>query len=164
MTAIALPYLSRGITYEMMGEAESSATDYYRYALLNRTRGFYHSELQGDSRFQLPMREGWVYSLPFNANAGQTVDIDVDTTEPGFVDPLIVLIGPDNRPLVGDDDISRNEYDASIDNFKLTESGQYVLVVSHAEGGANGNINIDIDLQDPAPATLYDYGCPGSGH
>lgn len=160
----SLPYLSRGITYEMMGEAEASAADYYRYALLNRTRGFYHSELQGDSRFQLPMREGWVYSLPFNARAGQTVDIEVDTVEPGFVDPLIVLIGPDNRPLIGDDDISRSEYDASIDNFKLRESGQYVLIVSHAEGGANGNINIDIDLQDPAPATLYDYGCPGSGH
>ena len=159
-----LPYLSRGITYEMMGDAEASATDYYRYALLNRTRGFYHSELQGDSRFQLPMREGWVYSIPFTATAGQTVDIDVDTVEPGFVDPLIVLIGPDNRPLIGDDDVSQNDYDATIDNFKLMDSGQYVLVVSHAEGGSNGNIGIDINLNDPAPLTRSGYGCLGGGH
>ena len=159
-----LPYLSRGITYEMMGDAEASAADYYRYALLNRTRGFYHSELQGDSRFQLPMREGWVYSIPFTATAGQTVDIDVDTVEPGFVDPLIVLIGPDNRPLIGDDDISRSDYDANIDGFKLPSDGQYVLVVSHAEGGSNGNINVDIDVNDRVPMSRFDYGCPGSGH
>ena len=41
-----------------------------------------------------------------------------DTMEPGFVDPLIVLVGPGNRALIGDDDISRNEYDASIDGFQ----------------------------------------------
>ena len=162
----SLPYLSRGVTYEMMGEAAASATDYYRYALLNRSRTFFHSELQGDSKFQLPMREGWVYSIPFNATAGQTVDIEVDTSEPGFVDPLIVLVGPENRPLIGDDDISRTEYDASIDGFKLPVDGQYVLVVSHAEGGSNGNISVDIDLHDPVlMSTAIDYGMGcGGGH
>lgn len=162
----SLPYLSRGITYEMMGEASSSAADYYHYAMRNRSRSFYHSELQGDSQFQLPMREGWVYSIPFNAAKGQTVDIDVDTVEPGFVDPLIVLVGPGNRALIGDDDISRNEYDASIDGFRLPADGQYVLIVSHAEGGANGNINIDLELNDPAPMSAFDYGsgCSGGGH
>ena len=156
-----LPYLSRGITYEQMGEAGASAEDYYRYALLNRSRSFYHSELQGDSNFQLPMREGWVYNIPFTATAGQLVSIDVDTSEPGFVDPLIVLVGPEGRPLIGDDDISRTEYDASIDGFKLLSDGQYVLVVSHAEGGSNGNINVDIDLSDPALMSRggFNYGC-----
>lgn len=162
----ALPYLSRGITYEMMGESSASAADYYHYAMLNRSRSLYHSELQGDSQFQLPMREGWVYSIPFSAEKGQTVDIDVDTVEPGFVDPLIVLVGPGNRALIGDDDISRNEYDASIDDFRLPADGQYVLIVSHAEGGANGNINIDIELQDPVPMSAYEFGmgCSGGGH
>lgn len=162
----ALPYLSRGITYEMMGESSSSAADYYHYAMRNRSRNLYHSELQGDSQFQLPMREGWVYSIPFSAAKGQTVDIDVDTMEPGFVDPLIVLVGPGNRALIGDDDISRNEYDASIDGFRLPADGQYVLIVSHAEGGANGNINIDVELNDPVPMSAYDIGmgCSGGGH
>ncbi|MCY4071231.1 MAG: hypothetical protein OXG60_08020 [Chloroflexi bacterium] len=162
----ALPYLSRGITYEMMGESSASAADYYHYAMLNRSRSFYHSELQGDSQFQLPMREGWVYSIPFSAAKGQTVDIDVDTVEPGFVDPLIVLVGPGNRALIGDDDISRNEYDASIDGFRLPADGQYVLIVSHAEGGSNGNINIDIELNDPVPMSAYEFGsgCSGGGY
>ena len=162
-----LPYLSRGITYEMMGDASASAADYYSYAMLNRSRSFYHSELRGDSQFNLPMREGWVYNIPFSAKAGQTVDIDVDTMEPGFVDPLIVLIGPGNQALIGDDDISRNEYDASIGGFKLPDDGQYVLIVSHAEGGANGNINIDIELNDLVPMSAYDgigMGCSGAGH
>ena len=161
----ALPYLSRGITYEMMGEAAASATDYYRYVFRNRSRSFYHSELEGDSQFELPMRDGWVYSIPFRATAGQTVDIDVETVAPGFVDPLIILFGPENQPLIGDDDISRNEYDASIDGFELPADGQYTLIVSHAEGGSNGTVSVDLDLEDPAASmSVYGHGgCRGNG-
>ena len=161
----ALPYLSRGITYEMMGEAAASATDYYRYVFRNRSRSFYHSELEGDSQFELPMRDGWVYSIPFRAAAGQTVDIDVETVAPGFVDPLIILFGPENQPLVGDDDISRNEYDASIDGFELPADGQYTLIVSHAEGGSNGTVSVDLDIEDPAAnVSVYGHGgCRGNG-
>jgi tetratricopeptide (TPR) repeat protein len=157
-----LPYLSRGITYELMGDLDASAADYYQYTLLNRTRNFYHSELEGDSSFELPMREGWVYNIPFEAVAGQTVDISVDTVAPGFVDPLIMILGPDNKPLVGDDDMSRNDYNATIENFTLPADGQYTLIVSHAEGGANGTIGVDINIEDAA-SYAYDFGC-GSGH
>lgn len=157
-----LPYLSRGITYELMGDMDASATDYYQYTIRNRTRNFFHSELDGDSNFELPMREGWVYNIPFTATAGQTVDIDVSTVAPGFVDPLIMILGPDNQPLIGDDDMARNDYDATIDGFTLPEDGQYTLIISHAEGGANGTINVGLDLQDAAQYS-YSFGC-GSGH
>ena len=62
----SLPYLSRGITFEEMGQSEASAGDYLRYATLNRDRTLFHAELDGDSNFELPMREGWVYSIPFD--------------------------------------------------------------------------------------------------
>ena len=71
----SLPYLSRGITYEEMGQPQASAADYYRYAMLNRNRSLFHAELEGDSNFDLPMRDGWVYSIPFDATRGQTLDI-----------------------------------------------------------------------------------------
>jgi tetratricopeptide (TPR) repeat protein len=157
-----LPYLSRGITFELMGESEASASDYFQYIIRNRTRNFYHTALQGDGQFELPMREGWVYNIPFEATAGQTVDINVETLAPGFVDPLIMILGPDNQPLVGDDDISRNDYDATITGFQLPQTGTYSLVVSHAEGGANGTINVNLDLQDAQRA--YSFGCPNGGH
>jgi tetratricopeptide (TPR) repeat protein len=159
----ALPYLSRGITLDMMGESEASAADFYEYMLRNRTRNFYHTELDGDSQFDLPMREGWVYNIPFTAVAGQTVDIDVETVAPGFVDPLIMVLGPDNQPLVGNDDIMRNDYNASIDGFQLPADGQYTLVISHAEGGANGTINVALDVQN-SMSHAYNFGCPGGGH
>ncbi len=160
----ALPYLSRGITLEEMGKDASSATDYYRYVLRNHSRSFYHSELAGDSQFELTMRDGWVYNIPFRAAAGQTLDIDVETVVPGFVDPLIVLFGPENQPLIGDDDISQNDYNASIDGFELPADGRYTLVVSHAEGGSNGTVSVDLDLRHPVAMSAYDYGCSGSGH
>jgi tetratricopeptide (TPR) repeat protein len=161
-----LPYLSRGITYENMGQAEASAADYVQYALMNRTRTLFHAELEGDSSFELPMREGWVYSIPFDAKSGQTIDISVATVQPGFVDPLIILIGPDGKALVGDDDISRSEYDSVISDYSLSRSGEYTLVVSHAEGGANGTIKVDVDVTESAPMSVQymdGYGC-GGGH
>jgi tetratricopeptide (TPR) repeat protein len=162
----SLPYLSRGITYELMGDVEASAVDYYQYTIVNRTRNFFHSELEGDSSFELPMREGWVYNIPFDAVAGQTVDINVDTVAPGFVDPLIMILGPDNQPLIGDDDMARNDYNATIENFELPADGQYTLIISHAEGGANGTIGVDIDVQDAAisRSSSHEFGCPGGGH
>lgn len=162
----SLPYLSRGITYELMGDVEASAVDYYQYTIVNRTRNFFHSELEGDSSFELPMREGWVYNIPFDAVAGQTVDINVDTVAPGFVDPLIMILGPDNQPLIGDDDMARNDYNATIENFELPADGQYTLIISHAEGGANGTIGVDIDVQDAAISrsrSHHEFGC-GNGY
>ena len=88
----SLPYLSRGITYEEMGQPETSAADYYRYAMLNRNRTLFHAELEGDSDFELPMREGWVYSIPSTPSAVRRWISAWDTVEPGFVDPLIILI------------------------------------------------------------------------
>ena len=154
----SLPYLSRGITYETMGESKASAADYFQYAMRNRSRTLFHAELEGDSRFQLPMREGWVYSIPFDGKRGQQLDITVATAEPGFVDPLIIVIGPDGKPLVGDDDISISEYDSTISDFYLPQHGQYTLVVSHAEGGSNGMVNVALDFTD-APMTV-----PGTHH
>jgi tetratricopeptide (TPR) repeat protein len=158
-----LPYLSRGITFEMMGNSQASAADYLAYTALNSTRNLYHTALNGDSQFELPMREGWVYSVPFDAIQGQTVDIDVSTVAPGFVDPLIMLIGPNNQPLIGDDDIARNDYNATINNFQLPEDGQYTLIITHAEGGANGVINVALDVNSAPMVYENEFGC-GQGH
>ena len=160
----SLPYLSRGITYETMSQPGASAADYYRYAMMNRNRTLFHAELEGDSSFELPMREGWVYSVPFDAKRGQTLDIAVDTVEPGFVDPLIILIGPEGQALIGDDDISISEYDAVISDFPIKQSGQYTLVISHAEGGSNGTLNVDLDVTEPAPMSVADFDGYGCGH
>lgn len=160
----SLPYLSRGITFENMGDSAASAADYFQYAMRNRSRTLFHAELEGDSNFQLPMRDGWVYSIPFDGKRGQELDISVATGEPGFVDPLIILIGPDGKPLIGDDDISFSEYDSTISDFHLPKSGQYTLVVSHAEGGSNGMINVDVEVAQPAAMSIPRYsGCSG-GH
>ncbi len=160
----SLPYLSRGISYEEMGQPAASAADYYHYAMMNRERTLFHAELEGDSDFELPMREGWVYSVPFDAVRGQTLDIAVATVEPGFVDPLVVLIGPEGQALIGDDDISLSEYDSVISNFKVSKSGQYTLVISHAEGGANGTLNVDIDVTERVPMSVADFDGYGCGH
>ena len=61
--------------------------------------------------------------------------------------------------------VSRSEYDSIIADYKLPESGQYTLVVSHAEGGANGTINVAVDVTEPAPMSIPGYnGCSDGGH
>jgi tetratricopeptide (TPR) repeat protein len=165
-----LPYLSRGITYELMGQSSDAAMDYYQYMMRNRTRSFYHVGLEASATdFTLPMREGWVYSIPFDAVAGQVVNIDVETVAPGFVDPLIMIFDENHVPMIGDDDLGRDNFNAAITDFVIPEDGTYTLVISHAEGGANGVVNVGIDLTDPNADVAYDYnkelafGC-GGGH
>jgi len=152
-----LPYLSRGLTYELMGNESASATDFYTYAIRNGSRNFYHTELFSSSEFELPMRDGWVYNIPFNATSGQVANIDVTTIAPGFVDPLIVILGPDNQPLAGNDDTHRSDFDAAIHGLHLPDDGQYTLVISHAEGGSNGTISVDLNLHNAE--TSFGRGC-----
>ena len=74
------------------------------------------------------------------------------------------MIGPEGKALIGDDDISLNEYDSVISNFKVSKSGQYTLVISHAEGGSNGTLNVDIDVTERAPMSVADFDGYGCGH
>lgn len=88
----------------------------------------------------------------FEGNAGDIVTIEANAGNPAGMDMYLVLLGPDEQPLVEDDD-SGPELDALINGFELPEDGVYTIQVSSVSG--------------PGPYTLSLTGqisaAPGSG-
>ena len=80
--------------------------------------------------------------IHFEGNEGDVVTMTASSTE---ADPVIVLLGPDNQPLAGDDD-SGNSIDSLISEFELPEDGTYTLLVSHAGGGSYGSIRVSLSV------------------
>ncbi len=66
------------------------------------------------------------------------------SVEPGAVDPVILIVAPDGTPLIYNDDadVEADVLDAIIADFEAPVDGTYVLMVSHARGGSEGNIEV----------------------
>ncbi len=182
-----LAYLSSGITNELLDNDRTAATNYMEWIDRNRTHTLTHVDvLQPGETLNLNMHTGWVHEITFDAHRGQKVSLRVkDTGVSGFVDPLIVLLDPDGNPVIGSDDVTLSNYNSLLNAMHITMDGEYTLVVSHAAGGSNGELKVDM-IQSPGNA-LYDYlestsdnsstisntsssydygayGCPGGGH
>jgi len=69
----------------------------------------------------------------FEGNAGDIVTIEANAGNPAGMDMYLVLLGPDEQPLVEDDD-SGPELDALINGFELPEDGVYTIQVSSVSG------------------------------
>jgi hypothetical protein len=95
---------------------------------------------------QLTLTFGRTFHVPFEAQSGQKLTINVTNVNPDEVDPVVMLVSPDDVPLVFNDDASDETMDAEIMEYSLPESGIYTVIVSHANGGSEGNITITISL------------------
>lgn len=95
---------------------------------------------------QLTMTFGRTFHLPFEAQSGQKLTINVTNVNPNEVDPDVLLISPDGVPLVFNDDANDETLDAAIMEYMLPESGIYTVVVSHANGGSEGDITFTLSL------------------
>lgn len=168
------PYLGRGIAHSNLGNRTAAASDYYRWITLSETSPLKDEMLIPGSPSELQMGEGWVYYLPFQADVGDNLTVTandrmsalfavlggtpgvttvpdggegfVQSSIPNEVDPLMVVLDPDGNPLVGDDDSGGN-LNASIQDYRLPESGVYTLVLSHAGGGSEGFIMLLLQLE-----------------
>ena len=69
----------------------------------------------------------------FEGRAGDVVTIEANAGNPASMDMYLVLLGPDERALVEDDD-SGPELDALINGFELPEDGAYTIQVSSVSG------------------------------
>ncbi|MCB9454271.1 MAG: hypothetical protein H6672_22790, partial [Anaerolineaceae bacterium] len=70
------------------------------------------------------------------------------SVEPGAVDPLMLIVAPDGTPLTFNDDADPDNdvLDSMIADFPAPSDGTYTLIVSHALGGSEGDIQVLVDL------------------
>jgi tetratricopeptide (TPR) repeat protein len=140
-------YLLRGSIYNLINEDAKSASDYLEWTRRIETRHFDGETLESGQTRSVDMAEGWVYQIPFSAQAGQLLSVEAlgDSTE---VDPLIVILDKDGVPIIASDNTGRRN-DAEISAYPLPDDGMYTLILSHALYGSTGVVNITLELQEP---------------
>jgi tetratricopeptide (TPR) repeat protein len=141
-------YLLRGAINSQADHVEDAASDYLHWIESVQTRENNAADtLTTSQQFVIAMTEGAVYHIPFQAEAGQRINVTANRNSDGQVDPLVVIIDNGGEALVADDDSGGN-MDASIEGFVIPRDGEYTLVVGHALGGAEGDILVSLDLND----------------
>lgn len=124
-----------------MGDTAAAAADIATAIEMNSSETVEGDTLQAGTPVTVTMTFGRAFRFPFEAQAGQTFSITATSVEPNLVDPLILLIAPDDTPLIFNDDVP-DSMDAAISDFEVPTDGVYTLVLSHARGGSEGDVEV----------------------
>lgn len=135
-------YMARGFVYSETSRLALAAPDFYQRMTLLEVNSI-EAELSFGQTTSIEMDYGTVARLTFDGNEGQQVTITARDSLGVGVDPLLVLLDEDGTPIVGNDD-GGGELDSLINDFILPDDGTYTVVVSHANGGFTGTINISL--------------------
>ncbi len=136
-------YLARGHVYRALGDNRSNA-DWAEYVNLVRKRTIDRDAASAMRGEVLGMSEGSVFSIPFEAGAGQLVRVAANTKVGSELDPLLVVLAPDGTAVAADDDSGIN-LDA-VARFTAPASGTYTLLVTHAGGGSEGEAVLTLSI------------------
>lgn len=140
-------YLQRGALLNRMGNAESAAADYFHWVMnvaSDQTSGL---ELRAGESLVVQMRQGLIYAMGFEGHAGETISVSATARADQSTDPLLVLLDPDQKPLVANDD-SGGELNARIENFVIPADGVYLVVLGHAGGDSDGPVRVLLTVND----------------
>ncbi|MBE0690532.1 MAG: hypothetical protein IH587_10480, partial [Anaerolineae bacterium] len=128
------PYLHllRGLLNTQKGDATAAAVDYFDYATLIGTDVREANPLVPNEPRQLEFAEGRVYLIPVTIDRPQQLSVIATPGQGSRVDPLVILLAPDGAPILANDDTSNNDPSALIENFQLTLTGRYTIVITYA--------------------------------
>lgn len=135
-------YMARGFIYSETDQLALAGPDFYeRMTLveLNSVEG----ELEFGSSVSIEMDYGTVYRMTFDGELGQRVTITARDGLGVGVDPLLVLLDTDGNPIAGNDD-GGGELDSLLRDYELPANGTFTAVISHANGGFVGTINVSL--------------------
>jgi|GEM_PF-6877442 tetratricopeptide (TPR) repeat protein len=128
-------YLARGGYWQSIGEGQRAAEDYIRYTeaqAVSKSR----EELRLNDLRSTTWGSGETHYRRFSGQQGQTFIAHAFAhPDDDPIDPLLVLLGPDEEPLWGSNNLvwevdEPDELQALIE-FVLPETGDYYLVVTH---------------------------------
>lgn len=138
-------YLQRGMVQSLLGNTALAAADYLDWIRSQQENTDAKQVLRPGESQVVELDQGMVYVFSFEGRAGQTVTLTATSRTAGATDPLIVLLNPHGDPIAADDD-SGGSYDAALTDFVLPEDGVYGLVVSHAGGGSDGAVRVQMTV------------------
>ena len=144
-------WLNRGVAYEQLNNDYRAMQDYSRFLNRDGLTVVSHRGVITGARLNLEMTEDRVYEFNIYMRAGETVDFGAEAYGGDVVDPIIIVLDADGNPVVANDDILRQDgslisMDSDIDDFEVLQTGVYTLRVSHAGGGSDGTIQVNVDI------------------
>lgn len=145
-------YVMRGIAYAGMGENRTAAEDYWTFI-----QGVAPSVTTSDTvpidartlEVVFPMAAGVSYRMPFEARAGDRMRAEALAAAGAAVDPVLVLLDPEGKPLTYSDDISPADTNARLTET-LAADGIYTLVIAYGGGGSEGEMTLNFEVEDAA--------------
>jgi tetratricopeptide (TPR) repeat protein len=142
-------YLGRGFAYWTLGEFEQAAPDYLTWVNMTAPNMEEIDPAEAVEPFTVTLEEGTHFMLEIEGEEGQTLTATAAARQ-GTVDPLLILIDPDDNPIMMDDDSGGGfgELDATIEDFELPEDGTYTLIIGYAGGGSEGDVRVDVRLSE----------------
>jgi tetratricopeptide (TPR) repeat protein len=140
----AIIYLMRSEAYKQTAQEAEAAADYLSWIRLIGTNNAVQDALQAGESRVLQMKEGQVFTLPFEGTAGQTITVTAQAQPDVQLDPLFLIMDADGNPLVGDDDSGAN-LDAQV-TVTLPADGVYAVVLSHGGGGSDGPVSVKLTV------------------
>jgi len=130
-----------------LGNLEQAALDFANSVDVRTNEVIGADSLISGAPVQVAMTFGRTFQLSFEARAAQMLSINVNSVNPDEVDPVMLIVSPEGTPLIFNDDANDDSLDAEITDYTLPESGTYTLVVSHANAGSEGDLEVLISLR-----------------
>jgi tetratricopeptide (TPR) repeat protein len=138
------PYLIRAFVYQKLGDDQKSRDDIQSWIQYGETKRIDLDLSTFISGSTLDISEGWIYHIPVEAQAGQTLRAAAKSEGEKIVDPMLVLLDADGTPIAWNDDT-----EGSLDSllkYKFTDGGSYELLVTHAGGGSEGEFRLLVEV------------------
>lgn len=136
-------YIFRGSIYLQVEQFADAAKDYADWLRLINTIEYNAEALTNETnQYIAEMAYGALHRIPFEANSGDRFGLSANSR---FVDSLVVLLDPDGNPIMANDDGGQG-LNSFILDFTLPQDGTYTLLVGHARGGWEGDIEVTIQI------------------
>lgn len=140
-------YAMRSKANMALGNIQQAAQDFAASIKVRTSELVQGDALVADQPIQVTMTFGRTFHLPFEAQAGQSLGVSVTSVHPGEVDPVVMVLSPEGAPLAYNDDASDESLDAQVADYLIPANGTYTVVVSQANGGSEGPVEITLTLK-----------------
>jgi tetratricopeptide (TPR) repeat protein len=142
-------YITRAYTYGLMGDTQAALQDSWQWVTSAQNERIDETPLQLGQSVTLEETRGRFYYIPLDIPGGTTINILADHLYTG-VDPFILILTEDGEPVAVNDDATDDDNRSVLADLTLPDEGTYTLVVGHAWGGFEGQIQVTVAEEMPA--------------
>ncbi len=125
------------VSYQAFGDQQMAAAEIKKHIDMVTTGLEKTGPLAAGQSLSLGLTAGKTFEIPITLAAGESLSIRTDS--PDLYDTILVLIGPDGKPVLGSDDFI--DYFAGFD-WAATQAGTYRLLVTSFEGVSTGQLDV----------------------